>query len=452
MDFGIFTEQLREGGSQEDWFKEIHEFAEKGEAWGLDVLWLAEMLVNPARSVLSAPLLVATSIAAQTRRLRVGTAVQLLPLNHPLRVAGEITTLDHLSHGRFDFGIGRSGSPRAYDALGVSYAASQERFFEALEVILEAWKGEPFSHAGKYYRFDNAAVSPRPYRPPHPPVRMAATTPETFPRVAKLGLPIFVGLRGMSIPELSGHLETYRAAWRAAGHAGEGDVCLRIPVYAAPTETAAIEEPRETALFYFKRQAELTRAPIGRAGTGPAERLQTQAQQLDALSYDTVLATKVAFGTGPGLVDRFTMLRDELHLTGVAAELNPGGLLTLEQEMRTLQILTQQVMPAFKKAARSDRTAGARVQTHRPRPPRRRRPTLARSLRAPRETPARSPPGRRPAAHRRSGRSWCDGSRHAAGRAPSSPPGRDRASTAARGSGCTPTPAPDRSAPRTPST
>jgi alkanesulfonate monooxygenase SsuD/methylene tetrahydromethanopterin reductase-like flavin-dependent oxidoreductase (luciferase family) len=348
MDFGIFTEQLREGGSQEDWFKEIHEFAEKGEAWGLDVLWLAEMLVNPARSVLSAPLLVATSIAAQTRRLRVGTAVQLLPLNHPLRVAGEITTLDHLSHGRFDFGIGRSGSPRAYDALGVSYAESQERFFEALEVILKAWKGEPFSHAGKYYRFDNAAVSPRPYRPPHPPVRMAATTPETFPRVAKLGLPIFVGLRGMSIPELSGHLETYRAAWRAAGHPGEGDVCLRIPVYAAPTETAAIEEPRETALFYFKRQAELTRAPIGRAGTGPAERLQTQAKQLDALSYDTVLATKVAFGTGPGLVDRFTMLRDELHLTGVAAELNPGGLLTLEQEMRTLQILTQQVMPAFK--------------------------------------------------------------------------------------------------------
>jgi len=177
---------------------------------------------------------------------------------------------------------------------------------------------------------------------------MAATTPETFPRVAKLGLPIFVGLRGMSIPELSGHLKTYRAAWREAGHPGEGDVCLRIPVYAAPTETAAIEEPRETALFYFKRQAELTRAPIGRAGTGPAERLQTQAQQLDALSYDTVLATKVAFGTGPGLVDRFTMLRDELHLTGVAAELNPGGLLTLEQEMRTLQILTQQVMPAFK--------------------------------------------------------------------------------------------------------
>jgi alkanesulfonate monooxygenase SsuD/methylene tetrahydromethanopterin reductase-like flavin-dependent oxidoreductase (luciferase family) len=139
------------------------------------------MLGNPTRSVLSAPLLVASWIAARTERLRVGTAVQLLPLNHPLRVAGEIATLDHLSHGRFDFGIGRSGSPRAYDALGIPYAESQERFFEALAIILEAWKGEPFSHEGKFYRFADTIVAPRPYRLPHPPVRMAATTPRPFP-------------------------------------------------------------------------------------------------------------------------------------------------------------------------------------------------------------------------------------------------------------------------------
>jgi alkanesulfonate monooxygenase SsuD/methylene tetrahydromethanopterin reductase-like flavin-dependent oxidoreductase (luciferase family) len=348
MDFGVFTEQLREGSGQDDWFREIMELADAGEAWGLDIVWLAEMLVNPARSVLSAPLLVAGAIAARTRRLRVGTAVQLLPLNHPLRVAGEITTLDHLSHGRFDFGIGRSGSPRAYDALGVSYAESQERFFEALEIILKAWQGEPFSHDGKFYRFKDAAVSPRPYRRPHPPVRMAATTPETFPRVGRMGLPIFVGLRGMNIPELAGHLRAYREAWRQAGHPGEGDVCLRIPIYAAPTEAASLEEPRETITYYFQRQAQITRAPIGRAGMGPAERLESQARQLSELSYDEILTTKVAFGTAPALVDRLRALREELGLTGVAAELNPGGLLAWEQEMRSLRILTQEVVPAFK--------------------------------------------------------------------------------------------------------
>ena len=148
MDFGIFTEQIRRGSTQGQWFQELLDLADAGEQWGLDVVWLAEMLVNPARSVLSAPLLVASWIVARTRRLRVGTAVQLLPLNHPLRVAGEVATLDHLSHGRFDFGIGRSGGPRAYDALGVPYEESQARFFEALEIILTGWKGEPFSYEG----------------------------------------------------------------------------------------------------------------------------------------------------------------------------------------------------------------------------------------------------------------------------------------------------------------
>src|SRR6267143_5163206 len=348
MEFGLFAEQTRRGASQDDAFREMFALVDAAEAWGLDVFWLAEMLINPTRSVLSAPLLVASWIAARTRRLRVGTAVQLLPLNHPLRVAGEVTTLDHLSQGRFDFGIGRSGSPRAYDALGVPYGESQERFFEALEIMLEAWKGERFTYEGKFYRFTDVAVAPRPYRLPHPPLRMAATTAETFPRVAKLGLPIFVGLRGMSIPELAGHLKVYRDAWHEAGHPGDGDVCLRIPLYAAHTAEAAREEPHETITYYFQRQADLTRQPLGRPGTGPAERRIAQSERLKALSYDDMLATKVAFGTAPALIDRLTELREQLHLSGIAAELNPGGLLPFEQELRSLQIMTQKVMPAFK--------------------------------------------------------------------------------------------------------
>jgi alkanesulfonate monooxygenase SsuD/methylene tetrahydromethanopterin reductase-like flavin-dependent oxidoreductase (luciferase family) len=348
MDFGVFLEQTRRGVDQGEAFREMFEIVDAAERWGLDVVWLAEMMVNPARSVLSAPLLVASWVASRTKRLRTGTAVQLLPLNHPIRVAGEVATLDHLSQGRFDFGIGRSGSPRAYDVLGVPYEESQARFFEALEVIFLAWKGEPFTYEGQYYRFASAAVSPRPYQSPHPPVRMAATTPETFPRVGRMGLPIFVGLRGMDIPELSRNLAAYRQAWREGGHPGDGDVCLRIPVYAAPTEQAAREEPRETITYYFQRQADLTRAPIGRAGTGPVELRQSQAQRLSSLSYEQILETKVAFGTGPALVDRLKGLEEELKLTGITAELNPGGLLPFEQEMRSLEIMTQQVMPSFK--------------------------------------------------------------------------------------------------------
>ena len=154
MDFGIFTEQIRRGSSQGDWFRELLELADAGEEWGLDLVWMAEMLVNPARSVLSAPLLVASWIVARTRRLRVGTAVQLLPLNHPLRVAGEVATLDHLSQGRFDFGVGRSGGPRAYDALGVPY---EERAPSATRK--QRWTSSTNSRASEY-SLTNSAESP----------------------------------------------------------------------------------------------------------------------------------------------------------------------------------------------------------------------------------------------------------------------------------------------------
>src|SRR5215472_3187885 len=242
MDFGIFVEQVRRGVNPPEAFQEISELVTASESWGLDIVWFAEMMVNPTRSVLSAPLLVASWAVSRTKRLRVGTAVQLLPLNHPLRVAGEIATLDQLSQGRFDFGIGRSGSPRTYDALGVPYGESQARFFEALEIILTAWKGESFSYSGQFYQFKDVTVAPLPYRKPHPLVRMAATTAESFPRVGRMGLPIFVGLRGMDIPELTSCLKAYRESWREAGHPGDGDACLRIPLYAAPTEDAARDD------------------------------------------------------------------------------------------------------------------------------------------------------------------------------------------------------------------
>ena len=198
------------------------------------------------------------------------------------------------------------------------------------------------------YHFENVTVSPRPYQLPHPPLRMAATTEETFPRVGRMGLPIFVGLRGMDVADLATHLRAYRQAWRDAGHPGEGDVCLRIPVLAGTTAEEAREEPRESISFYFGRQADLTRAGVGRVGAGPAERLQARVDRLATLSCEEILRERVAFGTAAGLIDRLTELREELHLHGIAAELNSGGLLSRDQVKRTLHIMTHEVMPAFK--------------------------------------------------------------------------------------------------------
>jgi len=345
--FGLFVEEMRQGVDQATAFRDVFELADRAEAWGIDCVWLGEIHFTPTRSVISASLQVASAIASRTRRLHVGTAVQVLPLNHPLRIAEEVATLDHISEGRLQLGIGRSGVVRTYDVYGVPYAESQARFRETLEIMREAWKGEPFSYDGQFFQVRDAIVTPRPYQVPHPPLRMAATSEETFPQAGRLGLPIFVGLRTTEIPDLQAQLAPYRSAWREAGHPGEPSVYLRIPVYASPTAEGAREEPRESMAAFFARQTALAQSAVGRAGAGPADRRQFQAARMASLSYDDMLERKVVFGTAGAVIDRLRQLREELGLDGIVAELNPGGRIPLELETRSLRILTEEVLPAF---------------------------------------------------------------------------------------------------------
>jgi alkanesulfonate monooxygenase SsuD/methylene tetrahydromethanopterin reductase-like flavin-dependent oxidoreductase (luciferase family) len=236
---------------------------------------------------------------------------------------------------------------RTYDVYGIAYGESQARFREALEIIRLAWTGEPFSYDGQFYRVQDATVVPRPYQVPHPPIRMATTSDETFPIAGRLGLPIFVGLRTTEIADLQLQLAPYRQAWREAGHSGEPSVYLRIPVYVSPTEHGAREEPRASVAAFFARQTELARAAVGREGAGPVDRRRMVAERMAALSYEDVLARKVVFGTAAGVIDRLNGLREELGLDGIVAELNPGGLIAPELETRSLELLARDVIPAL---------------------------------------------------------------------------------------------------------
>src|SRR6516164_7796882 len=319
MHFGLFVEEMRRGATAVSAFDDAFDLADAAEAWGMDCVWLGEIHFTPSRSVISASLLVASSIATRTKRLRVGTAVQVLPLNHPLRIAEEIATVDQISKGRFEFGIGRSGVVRSYDVYGVPYGESQARFHETLTILREAWKGEPFSHAGEFYRFQNATVSPRPHQTPHPPIRMATTSHETFGVAGRLGLPIFVGLRATDMDDLKVSLKSYRQAWSEAGHAATPSAYVRIPVYAAATERAALEEPRESISAFFARQSELARSAVGRAGAGPAE-----------------------------LIERLKHLQAELGIDGILLEPNSGGMIPPALERESLRLFTHEVIPAFR--------------------------------------------------------------------------------------------------------
>ena len=87
MHFGIFIEEARRGTTETEWFQETYDLVDAAEAWGLDGVWLGEIHFNPGRSVLSSPIALASYIAAKTKRLRVGTAITVLPLSNPLRIA-----------------------------------------------------------------------------------------------------------------------------------------------------------------------------------------------------------------------------------------------------------------------------------------------------------------------------------------------------------------------------
>jgi alkanesulfonate monooxygenase SsuD/methylene tetrahydromethanopterin reductase-like flavin-dependent oxidoreductase (luciferase family) len=349
FEFGIFHEFSRSPGQTDaEAFAQSFAQVDAAERWGLDVVWLAELHFLPERSVVSAPLIVASAIAARTRRLKIGIAVQVLPLCHPLRLAEEVATLDHISGGRLIFGVGRSGFPRTYEAYGVSYAESRERFAEVLEVLQRSWRQERFSFEGDFYNFRNITLVPRPLQTPYPPLRIAATSPDTYPAIGAMGLPIFVAVRLGTIEELGPNIAAYREAYRAAGHAGEGQVYLRVPIYVGETEASARDEPEESIMQFYRTLGQQIEDSATRAGARAIEQRAERGQALQTVTYDAALRDKVIVGTPRAVAARLEDLRRKLGLNGVLAELNCGGLIADDKVMRSLQLLCEEVAPRFR--------------------------------------------------------------------------------------------------------
>lgn len=343
LEFGV-----RPGQGQAQAFAEGLRLVEAGEAWGADAAWLSEFHFTGERSVLSSPIAIAGALAARTSRIRIGTAVYVLPLTHPLRIAEEVATLDCLSDGRIDLGVGRSGFTNFYRGYGIDYGESQARFDEALSVLRQAWSGRSVEHNGTFYNCRSDPVVPQPIQKPHPPLRMAATRPDTFEKVAREGLPIFVGLRGDDLDALAANLMAYRATWRAAGHPGRGSVFLRIPVFSAASQAAALDRPRDGITYYFQRQSKMVAQDTATRSGGGDEVRSRMAAQLAELKYDDILHHRVAFGSPTQLIERFQQLNEVLGIDGIVGEMNAGGALSEDDVLRSLRLICDEVMPAFR--------------------------------------------------------------------------------------------------------
>lgn len=349
MEFGMFHEfQALPGESAAQSFANSLAQVDAAERWGLDAMWLAELHFAPERSVLASPLILAATIAQRTRRMKIGTAVQVLPLCHPLRLAEEVATVDQLSHGRLIFGVGRSGFAHTYRTYGVDYAESRERFIETLEIVKRAFTEERFSHKGKYFTYENVRLAPKSLQKPWPEIRVAAASPDTYVEVATLGHPIFVAARIGNLSELAPLVQTYRKAWKEAGHAGRGAVYLRVPVYVAATDEAAREEPRESIMHLLNYIGEALAASATSSGARAIEDRAARGEKMRSIDYEEVLRERMIVGTPTRVIDRLTELQEELGLDGILAELNPGSRIPHQRVMEALRLLCQEVMPHFK--------------------------------------------------------------------------------------------------------
>jgi alkanesulfonate monooxygenase SsuD/methylene tetrahydromethanopterin reductase-like flavin-dependent oxidoreductase (luciferase family) len=314
---------------------------ELGDKLGFDTVWLAELHFNRATSLLSCPLMILSAAAQRTTRIRLGTAVTLLPLHHPLRIMEEVGTADILSHGRIELGIGRGPIPIHHAGFSVDPAESRERTEEALAILCKAWTNERFSYDGKFFKVKDAAAVPRPLQKPHPPIRMAATSQETFALAGRLGLSIFSSQLFIPVEKLTEYLATYRDALKPGTRR---DIALVFPVHVAGSRQEARQEIELSLRNYFQIGARLQQLGLPKIDAAMKQALA----RLEQTSYESVDASAGIFGEPRHCIERISAIQKQFQPDEFICYFNQGGLLDPAALRRSMELFAQEVMPQFR--------------------------------------------------------------------------------------------------------
>jgi alkanesulfonate monooxygenase SsuD/methylene tetrahydromethanopterin reductase-like flavin-dependent oxidoreductase (luciferase family) len=349
MQFGFFFQlPCAPWQTEHERYRETLAQIEHGDQLGFDTAWLAELHFFPEFSVMSSPLMVAAAAAQRTRRLRLGMAVSLLPLNDPIRQAEDAATVDILSDGRLEFGVGRGTNPLHYGGFNIPMEESRERFVEALELITRAWTSERVTYEGKYYRAKELAVHPRPLQKPHPPIRIATNSSDTFPLAGRLGSPMFSSLVVVPLPRFRKDLAVYWQTFDEAGHTRTGnEVALLFPLYVGETTAEAHTVPRDSIMHYFDVLGRRMVAGDADLDITTGERNKEMQARLQRLTFEEVRDTVAIIGTAEHCIERITWLREEFGLSQLICWFNPGGLMPHDTVLASMRRFAAQVMPRF---------------------------------------------------------------------------------------------------------
>ena len=341
MRFGFFDQlPCATGFTERQRYEDLIKQIELGDVLGFDTVWLGELHFSRSFSILADPLMVLAAAAQRTTRIRLGTAVTLLPLHNPVKIAEEAATADILSAGRLEFGVGRGTAPIHYGGYDIVQEESRDRFDEALDFILQAWTHESFSYQGKYFRARDLTVIPRPLQQPHPPVRIAANSPDTFPMAARRRLPIFATPLINPPDKLKDGLKVYRE--RLAGV--HGDTALAFPVHVATSRAVARQDCEPSLMRFFREAGERLR-PLGDADIKTFEAFRQVLARIDKMRFEDVDREMAVFGDPDYCVERVKALKREYGMDEFICYFNQGGLMDHAAVRQSMTLFAREVAP-----------------------------------------------------------------------------------------------------------
>jgi natural product biosynthesis luciferase-like monooxygenase protein len=332
MRYGIFFLPSLTGADSANAAERLHAIVEQaayGEELGFDSVWLAEHHFHSFGGILSSPPVIGAAIAQRTANIRIGTAVTLLPYHNPLRIAEDYATLDCLSGGRLEFGIGHGFIKWESLTFGTPLEELRERFQETLAIILRAWSGTKFSHEGRFYRYGGIEVLPRPAQRPFPTVWMGATsTEESFSFAGRSGFHLMLIPFLHEIDELREMVEVYLTARRAAGHdMNTARIIAMYHVYVGENASEARATAEPALAGYHSAAAEARNLTQGIPEPASYRTHDEHRAKMRKLTFnDLVEQNRVLVGDAAEVREKVAHVRERLHLTDLAGNFALGNL------------------------------------------------------------------------------------------------------------------------------
>ncbi|MDO8434271.1 MAG: LLM class flavin-dependent oxidoreductase [Candidatus Binatus sp.] len=347
MRFGLFTlfDFFPERQNEADYYRRTLELISQADASGIDSVWVGEEHFY-SFGICPRPAVFLSAVAQRTRRIRLGTAVSLLPFDNPVRTAEDFAMLDIVSGGRVDFGVGRGLIPAHFAGFAVEPAESRARMNEALEVIAKAWTQQRFSHEGRFYRYPELSLSPKPLQRPHPPIWVGVTSPESFEHAGVTGQNVMiVPFLSGPFPRVKERVQRYRTLLREHGHDSTQVKSMFVFfLFVDPEYQTALSEAREVSGRYIKLVRNYLAAPKD-APHAVKEQFNLALQYIDRVTDE--IEERAIVGTPADCRRRIEELRREFGIEHLAFYLHAGAR-DMDRAGRALELFSREVAPYFR--------------------------------------------------------------------------------------------------------